>query len=79
MLKQKEYKSIMEQFRNNNMQSYEVWFEENVNCEIKDLTSKKEKWIKGIQLQSNAKNYAVIAVEWGIVFHVRFEDFRTIQ
>ena len=78
MLKQKEYNSIMKQFQNSNMQGYEAWFQKNANVELKDLTSKKEKWDKAIRLQSKSKNHVVIAVEWGVVFRVRFEDFRAI-
>ena len=74
MLKQKEYKLLMKQFEQNNMEGYEVWFNKNVNCEIKDIT----KWRRAIRLHSTSKKYAVIAVKSGFVYRVVQNSFRMI-
>lgn len=74
MLKQKEYKLLIKQFEQNNIEGYKEWFDKNINCEIID----NSKLIKGIRLYSKAKEYVVIAVESGVVFRVRKDLFRMI-
>ena len=75
MLKQKEFDLILADFKRNNMKCYEEWFNENVNCEIKDETNGQ--WRKGIKLHSRSKKYAVIVIKGfnGIVFRVELDRY----
>lgn len=79
MLKQKEFDLIVTDLRKDNMNSYEEWFNENANCEVKDETING--WRKGIRLHSSSKKHAIIVIEGfdGVVFRVNLDNFRMTE
>ena len=62
MIRRKAYLEMYNQFKKNkDMEGYNKWFEENVNCEVFELPPEENR--RGVRLLSKAKNYTIIIIE----------------